>query len=203
MKKITNLVSCVILLLVVQNAHGAYCASFYMSNLGPAPFSVPIYDALGNPLTGENFVAQLFGAPTMDQLEPARDRISLNIAAPVPFTVPIPGFFAAPFVLVKTDPAGGSSVWLQVRVWDTHIAPTYDEVAELGNGGYGESELFQSVGGYACSVQGSPPALLIGLESFSLTPAVPEPGATLILLVAVPLIAWSVYRRRSTNGRVP
>jgi hypothetical protein len=55
-------------------------------------------------------------------------------------------FFRSSFVSVDNAPFGGY-VWLQVRAWDTRLGTSYDEVAALGLGGYGESPLFYTYGG--------------------------------------------------------
>jgi hypothetical protein len=60
---------------------------------------------------------------------------------------------------------------LLVRAWDSRLGETFEQVLELGIGGYGESDLFR--------VKVEPPGArqihrLTGLESFSLLPMAPE-----------------------------
>ena len=71
--------------------------------------------------------------------------------------------------------------WLQVRAWDARLGGTYEEVMGLGIGGYGESPLFYARGNSPFADPPIPPAPLIGLQSFSLRPVVPEPGTWMLL----------------------
>jgi hypothetical protein len=83
--------------------------------------------------------------------------------------------------------------WLELRAWDARLGATYEEVAALGIGGYGESPLFYAQGGNANDLLGFP-APLIGLQSFSLRPVVPEPSTVaLVLLFGLP---WLFVRMR-------
>jgi hypothetical protein len=67
--------------------------------------------------------------------------------------------------------SGRHGAWLQIRVWDTYLGNSYEEVVLRGLGGYGESPLFAAVGAPHCTGVPSPPAPLIGLQSFRLRPA--------------------------------
>jgi len=140
-------------------------ATFVVQNHGIAL----VYDAEGGLLFGDQYVARLYGAATTNALAPARRSLSGEaLLPPAPFRAP--GEFAsAGAAYVESDaPCGGYS-WLQVRVWDTRLGPSYEDVAALGIGGYGESNLFWAPGGYICLLP-DPPARLVGLESFSLRP---------------------------------
>ncbi len=71
---------------------------------------------------------------------------------------------------------------------------TYEEVAALGLGGYGESPLFYAQGGTPLGLPG-PPGPLIGLESFSLRAVVPEPSTWALLALGGAFLGWATRRR--------
>ncbi len=58
------------------------------------------------------------------------------------------GYFgrAGSDLVVADLPRGELWAWLQVRVWDTSLAPTYEETVRLQMGGYGESPAFYARG---------------------------------------------------------
>jgi hypothetical protein len=147
----------------------------------------PVYDSNGNRLSGNDYVAMLYGGPDVNSLTPA---ISGTIPmTPVGFTyIPPNGlagyFFQPSFVEIDTVRCCGTDLpWLQVRVWDARLGSSYDAVAALGIGGYGESTLFQARGGDPLSI--TPPQPLIGLQSFNLRAEVPEPGGVMLLIVGL------------------
>ena len=76
---------------------------------------------------------------------------------------------------------------MQVKAWDARLGGSYEQVAALGIGGYGESNPFQLVTG-GVGAPPSPPAYLLGIQSFSLLAEVPEPGAVVLLLLGLPLL---------------
>ena len=99
-----------------------------------------------------------------------------------------PGYFSAfGYVVIPS----AQFAWLQVRVWDSRLGQTYDEVASLGLGGYGASPLFQALGGDILAT-GRPPQPLLGLESFSL---VPEPGTSTLFAMGAGIVFWYCRRR--------
>jgi hypothetical protein len=155
----------------------------------------PVFDSAGNRLSGTDYVAMLYGGPTGDSLAPATiEYSSTQVMSPVPFTFPLPGYFdRSGWVGIPTVPGGGTAR-LQVRAWDARLGASYEDVVALGLGGYGESGVFQGVGGdpNATGVP-IPPAPLYGLQSFSLRPVIPEPSAALLLLLGLP---WLFFRPR-------
>lgn len=105
------------------------------------------------------------------------------------------GYFASgsgSLSVISVPPAGWA--WLQVRAWDARLGITYEEVAGLGIGGYGESPLFYQQGGNPFDLLGTPPRL-IGLQSFSLRPVVPEPSTWALLALGGTSLWWA-WRRR-------
>jgi hypothetical protein len=70
--------------------------------------------------------------------------------SPVPFTAMFNnqfGYFSRASQVYVDNVPGGGLAWLQVRAWDTRLGSSYEEVASLGLGGYGQSLLFQARGG--------------------------------------------------------
>ena len=142
----------------------------------------PVFDAAGNRLSGTNYVALLYGGQTMNSLAPAIN-FGSGTVMPVPLTLVVAGlggYLDGGTVQVDTLPCGGLA-WLQVRAWDARLGATYGDVVKLGLGGYGESNLFQDPGGNPCYPI-TPPGFLLGLQSFSLLPEVPEPGSLSLLV---------------------
>ena len=168
-------------------------ATFRFSNYAPfAGIDAPIFDAAGNRLFGDNYVAVLYGGPTMDSLQLAMTGASSM--APVPMIRIENGqsgyFGTGGFVIIDTVPEAGYA-WLQVRAWDNRLGATYEQVAGLGLGGYGQSPLFYTYGG-GIPPDGVPPTLLRGLQSFSL---VPEPGTWGLLALGAGVLCWKFRRR--------
>jgi len=169
-------------------------ASFAFRNYHPAGVDAPVFDANGNRLFGDNYVAVLYGGPSANNLELARIRHLGPSMEPVPFGWVVNGqngyFTEAGGVLIESVPGVGIA-WLQVRAWDLRVGHTYDEVASLGLGGYGESLLFQATGGDPASL--IPPQPLLGLQSFSL---VPEPSTWALLTLGAGFLCWR-WRRKT------
>ena len=123
----------------------------------------PVLDAQGMPLADTNYLAELWGSASPDSLAPllssgteARHRVY------APFIRP--GHFWANEIAVLDSVPLEERAWLQVRVWDTRLGLTYEQVASRGIGGIGESPLFY--GQRRCD----PPCVpgdLMGLQSFN------------------------------------
>src|SRR5512134_1409507 len=122
-------------------------ASFAVRNLYTVyGVDAPVFDASGTPLEGSNYRAELWGSATADSLAPAVDFSRGNSRELVPFQTE--GYFisTSAFMSILSVPPRGFA-WLQVRAWDARLGATYEEVAALGLGGYGESPLFYAQGG--------------------------------------------------------
>ncbi len=168
-------------------------STFLFYNVHPqSGLDAAVFDAEGNRLRGTTYVAMLYGGATSDSLSPAFFDLSSERMSPVPFTVMFngqAGYFAMiGFVTVQIPP--GVPAWLQVRAWDTRMGATYEEVRARGLGGYGESLLFQKVGGNPGGGVATLPEPLTGLQSFSL---IPEPSSFMLLLLGVP---WLILQHR-------
>ena len=84
---------------------------------------------------------------------------------------------------------------MQVRAWDARLGPTYEQVAALGLGGYGESPTFFAQGSNPFADPPQPPAPLIGLQSFRLRPIIPEPTSWVLLTLVGMTLLWAKKRR--------
>lgn len=182
---------------VQSRGQDLYWTSFEFRNRSGPALDAPIFDAGGDRLFGTNYAVMLYGGRTVDALAPAMTASG----APAQTTVSVvfnglPGYFYGGHVWLDI-PYWEPKPWLQVRVWDTLLGPTYEEVSALGQGGYGESNLFQEQGGHQ-SFFGEPPVLpapLRGLESFRLH-EVPEPGAAGFALLGAAIVLSSRQRLR-------
>jgi hypothetical protein len=131
-----------------------------------AKVDAPVFDSLGIPLEGPRYRAELWGGPTPATLSPATESSGGGNRLSAAFLVQ--GYFRGRDAWVIS---GRHGAWLQIRVWDTYLGNSYEEVVLRGLGGYGESPLFSAVGTPNYGGVPSPPAALIGLQSFRLRPA--------------------------------
>jgi hypothetical protein len=162
----------------------------------------PVFDAMGNRLSGPTFLAELWGGANSNSLAPAVNFDQALVREIVPFgTGALEGYVLGPGVVV-TNVAPSGSAWLQLRAWDSRLGATYEQVAALAIGGYGESLLFY--------VQGSnpyppadPPAPLIGLQPFSLLPVIPEPNSSALLWLGLGLLFRGRRSEISCRRRQP
>jgi hypothetical protein len=172
-------------------------ASYYFSNYVPPSIDAPVFDAAGNRLEGTNYVAMLYGGRTTDSLTPAW-LLGVYPMAPEPFTQYSlsgqGGYFRYPGWVEIMTVTVGEPAWLQVRAWDARLGSSYQEVLSLGLGGYGESTLFQKFGGGFAVL----PEPLIGLQSFSLLPVIPEPSSIILFIFG---LAFMLYRSCHSQRR--
>jgi len=131
----------------------------------------PVAGSDNVPLAGTNYLAELFGGPDPEGLMPALGD-SGGQRVQVPFVTL--GYVRGATVRIPSVPDSGWT-WLQMRAWDARLGKTYEEVVVRGLGGYGESPRFYAKGssGPLCTGVPCAPALLIGLQSFSLRPITP------------------------------
>jgi hypothetical protein len=166
---------------------------FIFRNYSPDALDAPVFDAFGNRLAGTNYVAVFFGGPTEDALSLATGFSGVTPMPPITFTFRpngMDGYFSGGLVII-TNACGPT--WLQVRAWDARVGSSYEQVVNLGLGGYGESSLFQLRGSDFCLPNPAPSPPLLGMQFFSLLPVIPEPSPLWLLLLGLPLLA---LRRR-------
>jgi hypothetical protein len=174
-------------------------ASFSFTNYDPVyGVDAPVFDAFGVPLEGLGYLAELWGGPTAGLLSPAAPDYDWDNRLITPF---LTGFETGGYVrgdddaiVLSVEPFGFA--YLQMRAWDASLGSTYEEVVARGLGGYGESPVFYAVGGNPGPLP-SLPGSLIGLESFSLRPIIPEPS-TSVLFAMGGLAALGFLRRFKT-----
>lgn len=198
MKTVRVAIVCVLNLLVTTITWGQ--SSFWLYN---TPVDAPVFDAEGNPLTGLDYLVELWGGTDSGSLSPALTYYTSQRVR-IPF-LDGAGFFRDGYegrgstddLVISGAPSGGRA-WLQVRAWDARLGDTYEEVQALGIGGYGESSLFFAEGGVPGLLLPDPPGLLLGLEPFSLLPIIPEPSTSALGALGAAALWWA--RRRSLRG---
>ena len=171
-------------------------ANFLLRNVSRPMLDAPVFDANGTPLWGGSYLAELWGAADPNLLTPAVVIDQGFRREFTPFTFVSPGYFSSPevYLCVLSVPPRGSA-WLQVRAWDSRLGATYEEVAALGQGGFGESNLFYTQGGDPFD-QFPVPGPLIGLQSFSLRP-IPEPSTWMVGVLGLASLWFMKRRKRS------
>jgi hypothetical protein len=106
-------------------------------------------------------------------------------------------------LLVDSIPDEYPAAWLQVRAWSADLGDSYESVASLGIGGYGESKVFKARGGRYISTTPWSPSALVGLESFSVRQIVPEPNAWALMAVGGVGLWWAGRLRRRVRANTP
>ena len=173
---------------------------FDLDNYHPhAGLDAPLYDWTGNLLTGADWRIELYGGATPDSLSPAVDYFS-----PRPrLTTSLfrPGYFHSPSSSASLCILAVPSYQLaslQVKVWDVRLGGTYEEASARGLGGYGQSAVFYARGSSLGGSIPEFPALLFGLQSFSVLQLIPEPSTWALLAVGLGGIVWTVRRSKAS-----
>ena len=78
---------------------------------------------------------------------------------------------------------------------ECQLGTTYEAVSALGIGGYGESHLFYAQSGNPYDLLGVP-ASLIGLQSFSLRPIIPEPSTWVLVVLGGAGVYLATWRKQ-------
>ncbi len=194
MKPDLTLLLSLIMLTVSSGAYGQAYFNLANSDLG---VDAPVFDAEFNRLAGSAFLAELYGSASSASLAPALEfgtsqRVMAHFG-----TGNNAGYFMG-FPVTISDVAPYEYAWLQVRAWDARLGSSYEAVEALGMGGYGESSLFYARGSDPPAINPDIPAPLIGLQSFSLRPIIPEPSTSLLLALGPGLLWWA--RRPRVRG---
>jgi len=149
--------------------------------------NAPVFDSSGNPLEGPRYRSAMYVGVAQD---------SLLFAASTPFlSGPEAGYFDGGLVINNTV-SGGVLTWVRVAAWDATVSQTFEGAQALGMGGYGESAIFSVLTGRPFAAPPTLPGFFENMQSFSLSPVVPEPSSFWILAVSLPLL-WLVRRRNS------
>ena len=201
MKNKLTLVAVVTIIALMETAASGQ-GHFLFRNLdggGSVRVDAPVFNSVGLPLEGPQYLAELFGGAESNSLTPLVLIDSGNARLIKPFgirgyVIPIDGGLLA----VPTIPPRGLA-WLQLRAWDSRSGATYDEAVLSGMGGYGESPLFYAQSGDPFD-QFPEPGRLIGLQSFSLLPVVPEPGTGVLVLLGFGCLAARRWFNRRAHS---
>ena len=151
-------------------------ATFHFQNYNSfSGIDAPVFDAEGNRLAGSDYAVELWGGSSNNSLSPTLNfansqRLFLNFKTGI-----AAGYFFSTAEMTVFAVPGNGFAWMQVRAWETRLGTTWEEVAAIGMGGYGESSLLYIMGGDPNGVPPTTPRPLIGLQSFSLRP-IPEPA---------------------------
>jgi len=132
-----------------------------VGGLGYFLVDAPFRDYSGRPLSGSNYVAQLYVGTSPGDLS--------SVGLSTPFVNE--GYFTTQIIELPMIVPGGS-VWVQVRAWDTAGGPTYEEAVAARKWNGVSTVLYIIPGNYG--VTPTLPASLIGLQFVpSVDPALP------------------------------
>ena len=142
----------------------------------------PIFDVDGiTKIAGDQFRALLAAGPTIGSMAAMGPIAEFQTGSAA-------GYFESKTVATTNVPAG-QTAYVQVRVWDQATGATY-ELAQAYGGKYGASPIFQVETGGAGSPP-SRPALLTGLQSFSLNQGVAASLQTSVITAGQKLLDGS------------
>jgi hypothetical protein len=156
-----------------------------------------VLDWDGSLLAGADWRAEIYGGAVSQSLVPLIDINSHYARVIVPLYQPGVFLSGRSGVSVLAVPPHGWA-WLQMKVWDVRLGATFEEAVARGMGGYGQSALFYAQGGNPNEPLPTPPGALIGLQSFSVLPVIPEPSMCLLLGGGLAGL-WLARRRRSST----
>lgn len=170
---------------------------FRFSNFEPlSGINAPVFDSQGNRLGGSGYFAELYVGQSVNSLEPVLSDSTATLSIQ-PFRTSNGAGYIVPDTVSAANVAGGTIVWVQMRAWDAQLGATYDQAQLLGLGGYGESNPFQVRAGLVTGA-GTEYAPLVGLQSFSLLPEVPEPNTVSLVLLSLSVLWFRCHRRNIT-----
>jgi hypothetical protein len=161
-----------------------------------------VIDPYGARLTGTQWAAQLYYGASQTSL-------AAHTAAPNRFRAPgssLAGTWSTATGANRTLNGGGVGVpvFMQLRVWNLDLFPTY-EAAAAGGGIYGRSPIFQYIQRLSTPTPSVTDTYMTDASGNPLfTPmvwVVPEPGVGLLAIPALALLAWQYRRRRVLSFR--
>ena len=156
----------------------------FRNKVSSPALDAPVSDTAGAKLGNANFVAQIWYSATQ-----TGSFTALTDAPAVFRTGTGAGYWNAGADPSRSIPgiAGGSTAWIQVRVWDSTKGADY-ATAKAAGSPYGDSNIFSVTLGGAGNPPGVP-AVLVGLQPFAL---VPEPSTIALGLLG----AAALFLRR-------
>ena len=165
--------------------------------------NAPVFDWTGNLLNGSEWRFELYGGRSPDDLAQAQDWGALGQRAVI--SLSHPGYFRDTRSQLVVDAIRNEypAAWLQVRAWNVELGDSYEAVASLGIGGYGESRVFKACGGLYIATIGDIPRPLLGLESFSVRQIVPEPNAWVLMAMGGVGLWWAGRLPRRVRANTP
>ncbi len=190
MKIPSPLIGLALIAIVRAVAQAQITRTFDFTNRGDGlTTKAPIYDSEGNLLAGTGYLAQLYVGQDQDSLQPLLPVKSFLTGALAGYLLPSS---------IEAEGLGGSTdlFAFQIRAWDASLGSTYAEALAQGRGGVGESNIAMEAAGIS---RGGPPLLpgpVIGLQSFSLSPLVPEPSTYALFGVGAVALWWQCRRSR-------
>jgi len=163
MKKLLFVAACVFATAAAL-AQGTVNFASYVPASG---LNVKVFDTDGlTPLTGPNYVAQLYAGTSATSLSPVGSAVAFGTAARA-------GYIIGGGAVTIPTIAGGATATIELKAWDSTKGTSW-ELAQSAGSAVGASTAFTVVLGGG-GVPPGPPADLVGLTTFSLV-AVPEPS---------------------------
>jgi hypothetical protein len=156
-----------------------------------------VLDWQGGLLAGADWRAELYGGAVSQSLAPLVDINDHFARVIVPLSAP--GLFRSDkggLSVFDLSPHGWA--WLQMKVWDVRLGATFEAAVARGMGGYGQSTLVYAQGGNPNEPLPTPAAPLIGLQSFSVLPVIPEPSTWLLMIGGMAGLLLASRRRSRT-----
>ena len=181
--------------IAVQRIRLALCClgqgHFLFRNRVPiVSLDAPAFHSTGTPLAGPRYRASLYGGPSAELMQFVADTPFLSGTSA--------GYFEATETAFIPGVPGGALATLRVVAWDTTLGSSFEAVKALGLGGYGESSIFVARSATAGGGVPELPRPLLGLESFSLLPVIPEPRSIFLLLLGIPFLFLRKYQKHSS-----
>jgi len=165
-------------LLVAASTYAQGTINFVNRIVGVIDAPVKLDTSTGPGLSGaDGWVAVLYGS--------APGGTAAAVGAPIPFrTGTGVGYFPGESRIIPGVAENGTAS-LQVKVFNTALGATFEEVQAKGMGGWGESAVLPAV---ATGGGLNPPTAMTGLAAFTAASVVPEPSIAALGLLGAGLL---------------